>query len=220
MKRIVLAIVVIIGGLTSNAQSGFGTINIRAGGNASVAATFLEVDYGIAKDYDSSAIAAAFIPVSVDLFLTKFLSVGASYKSGTWLDEDTQDDNLEVTKKKVADYNLGVKLFPVNKDNFNFYVGADYGLSTLEKDVETKVIVVKQHQKWSGTGLGLHLGFNAYFGSNFGIYMQTGYTQRNYSLKEYSVNNVDALLASTTYDLLTKGGFLELGFAFKIGIKN
>lgn len=218
MKKKLWIASLILSGYTLSAQStDFGTLSFSIGGNLTVAGTTLEADYGLIKEYDTSSVIAAIVPLQANLGLTKFLSVNASFGFGAWLDDDWADDSLVIDKKEIMDFSVGARLIPINADNFNLYFGADVGYSVLTKETETKVLVIKNEQNWEGLNLDLNLGFDAYFGSDFGMYMQVGYNQRSFNLKNYALNNVD-LLANNNFDynLLTKGGYLELGIIFKL----
>jgi hypothetical protein len=194
--------------------------NIRIGGNATLGGTLTTVTVsGIQSDEDTSAVLATMIPINVDFSPFKFLSINAGYKIGSWLNEDPEDNNIVIKEKRTSAFMLGLKLYPVRKDNFNLYFGYDIGFGGFKTLKETTgLIFLSEYQKWGGTNHNINLGMNWYFGGAFGMFFQTGYSGYNLNLKEYTLNNNNQMETfDLTANMLVKGAQIELGFAYRIG---
>lgn len=202
---------------------GFGQLtNIRIGGNATAGLTLTTATInGIDSEQDSSGVVATMIPVTVDFAPWKFISFGAGFKMGSWLNEDPEDNNIVIKQKRTSTFLLGLKLYPVLKENFHLYFGYDIGFGGFKTEKETTgFLIFTDFQKWGGTNQNINFGMNWYFNSAFGMYFQMGYTGFNFKLKEYTINNVNQLNNDAydfSADMKVKGAQVELGFAYKLG---
>lgn len=198
-----------------------GIVNVRIGGNATLGATFTNVSSnGINADEDTSAVLATQIPVLAEFGILKFLSLNIGFQAGSWLNEDPEDNSVVVLEKRISQFNLGAKLYPVNKDNFNLYVGFQLGLGGFRTEKEnTGFIIFNEKQKWTGTNSNISIGMNWYYGGKFGSYFQFGYSGYNFELKEFTSNNNNLLGSPLNIkaDMAVKGVHVELGLCYKFG---
>lgn len=218
--RIILTILIATCVLTSQSQSH--KFNIRAGANASLGGTLTTLySSGSQVDQDTSAVLATMFPINFDYNLHKNLSLGVSIKTGTWLNEDPNDNNYVIKQKSIKNFAFGLKAFPVRKENFELYLGYDFAFSGFRSEREsTGLILINEKQKWGGVSNNINLGTNFYFGGAFGMYFQLGYTGYNFNLKELSYNNEDQIAKyDISADMLVKGIQVELGFCYKLGTK-
>lgn len=199
------------------------SVNVRVGGNLNLAATLTTSRIGnFISDEDTSAVLAATIPVSVDFGLHKLVSASLGFRTGSWINEDPNDTNIEVRKQKTNTFNIGLKFYPISKKNFNLYLGYDYALSGFKKERRLVNTNTTETQEWQGTGSFINLGTNFYFDKGFGMYFQMGYTGYNLDLKELTstngpitINYIENLNYSA--NSIVKGVQLELGFCYKFG---
>lgn len=195
--------------------------NIRIGGNASAGVTFVNGTIsGFQQEEDTSGVIATMIPVNVDYAPWKFLSFNAGFKTGSWLNEDPNDPNIVIKKKRTSTFMLGFKLYPVMKENFHLYFGYDLGFGSFQTIVEKSgFIFTSEYQKWGGSNNNINFGMNWYFKSAFGMFFQLGYTGYNFNLKEYTINNQDQVNDNLNIqaNMAVKGAQIELGFAYKFG---
>ncbi len=222
MKNIVTLSILFLGiVLNYNAQKHQpGTFNVRLGGNAALGITYVNGTVLNQKaEEDTGGVLSMQIPFSVEYGLTNYLSVNAGFKTGSWLNEDPNDNSVEVIKKRITEVVLGFKLYAVNKDNFNLYLGYDFGYGGFQTEKEnTGLFLVKENQKWTGVNNNINLGMNWYYGGGFGSYFQLGYTGYKFNLKEYSLNNEDQMAPfEIEADMKVSGAQIELGFCYKFG---
>ncbi len=198
-----------------------GIVNLRIGGNATLGATLTNVSSnGIQAEEDTSAVLATQVPVLVEFGVFKFLSFNLGFQTGSWLNEDPDDNSVVIIEKRVSQFNLGVKLYPVNKDNFNLYLGFQYGFGGFRTEKEnTGFFILNEKQKWSGTHSNISLGMNWYYGGRFGSYFQLGYSGYNFDIKEYTLNNQNLMGSPSNIaaDMSVKGVHVELGLCYKFG---
>ena len=209
-----LAFFLLVGSIFS--QHDQGVFNVRVGGNATAGLTLTNgTVLGIKAEEDSGGVLATQIPVSIEYGVTKFLSVNAGFKIGSWLNDD--DEDIVILKKRIKTMIVGFKLYAVNKENFNLYLGYDFGYGGFETEKENKgLIVFNEKQKWSGTNNNINLGMNWYYGGNFGSYFQLGYAGYKFNLKEYSWNNEDQIEPFDIDANMTVKGFqMELGLCYR-----
>jgi hypothetical protein len=221
MKVILFLITIFSLVVNSNAQSiDKNTFNVRIGGNATAGLTLTTVSSnGVKSDVDSSGVLATQIPVLFEYGVFKFLSLNAGFQAGSWLNEDPNDNNIVIKEKRVRQFNLGAKLYPVNKDNFNLYFGFQLGIGSFNTEKENKgLIVVNEKQRWAGTNSNLSLGMNWYYGGKFGSYFQMGYSGYQFNLKEFTLGNADMIdTFNLDADMRIKGIHVELGLCYKFG---
>ena len=211
-----LAFFIIVGNLIS--QHDQGVINVRIGGNAALGATFVNgTVFGQKAEEDTGAVLATQIPFSIEYGITNFLSVNAGFRTGSWLNEDPNDNDVVIIKKRITSGQIGFKLYAVNKENFNLYASYDFGFGGFQTEKENKgFFLVNEKQKWSGTNNNINLGMNWYYGGNFGSYFQMGYAGYNFNLKEYSLNNEDQMRPyEIEANMKVKGFQMELGFCYR-----
>lgn len=195
-------------------------LNVRLGGNVTGGITFTTVTVnGFQSDEDTSGVLATMVPVNVDFAPWKFLSFNAGFKTGSWLNEDPNDDDVVIKKKRTSTFLLGLKAYPLMKENFHLYLGYDIGLGGFKTVKETTgIIYISEYQRWSGINQNINLGMNWYFGGALGMFFQVGYSGFNFDLKELTWNNEDQMgPANLEANMKVKGVQFELGFAYKFG---
>jgi hypothetical protein len=220
MRKHLYIIIGLLMSVSLYAQHDLGSLNIRIGANSTVGATFTNgTILGISAAEDTGGVVAVQLPVSLDFGLTKFLSIHAGFQTGSWLNEDPNDNTIVIKKKKVSSALIGFKLYAINKENFNLYLAYDLGIGSFETEKENSgFFLVNEKQKWSGTSNNINLGMNWYYGGGFGSYFQLGYAGYNFDIKEYSLNNqANQVPNQVVADMVVKGVQLELGLCYKFG---
>lgn len=195
-------------------------LNLRVGGNATIGRTLTQSYVGgTFVDEDTSAVLSTMIPITLDFKPLKFLALSVGYKTGSWLNEDPNDDNVDIVSKKIKAFTIGAKLFPISKKNYQMYFGFDMGFGGFrtEKRIHGFVTYIEE-QKWAGNNMNLNFGMNWFYGKRFGSYFQMGYSVYNFSIKEYNLNGENQLdLFDITADMNVKGAQFELGLCYKLG---
>jgi len=166
-------------------------------------------------DTDSSGAATTMFRFDAHYNIVKLVSVGLHYRGGKYLEDE---NDLEIVNNKVNMIGLGVRLYPVNKDKFVWYLGATLGSSKLEINRQIVILVTIPYQaKYKSSHVGFETGFSWYFAKNFGLNMGLGYSGQKFLMTDYSINNDPLDLTNWENILTTAGVHLNMGLAVKFG---
>ena len=220
MKKILLSLmgVLVLATINYSQSNQFGTLNLSAGAgfgayatNSEITATYFNGSFTY-TDKDTSGAVTTYFYLSGDFGVVKFLSVGAYFQTGKYLQEP--EDGVV---KDNGFYKLGImpKLYLINNDKFNLYTGLGLGiqgLTTSEDDGTTK-----SEGKYAGTNLHIRLGMNLYFTESIGMFMHAGYDGNNMDLKELSFTNGSTTNTPSNLsgNLIAKGLEMAVGLNFK-----
>ena len=219
MKKTILVLISAFMLSTFNyAQSNeFGTLNLSAGAGFGAYATSSEITatyFGTftVTDKDTSGAVTTYFYLTGDFGIVKFLSVGAYFQTGKYLQEP--EDGIT---KDNSFYKLGImpKLYLINKDKFNLYAGLGLGIQGLATSEDNGT--TKSQAKYTGTNLHARLGMNIYFTNSIGMFMHAGYDGNNMDLKELSFKSggTTNTASNLTGNLTAKGLEMALGLNFK-----
>lgn len=221
MKKLLL-LTFLLGFLSWNAQAQShqaGTFNIHAGGSIGAYATFLEHRFqGNKVDTDSSGAATILVPIEAHYGLLHVMSIGVYAKPGKYIDEDPNDPDIVLKKNSIFTGGVSLKLYPVNREKFNLYLGLGLGRTSLKQEKEqyiANVLFTQSNTNWSGSSIYGELGFNAYFGETVGMFFNLRYDRQKLKLNEYTLNNSSLNLTDNEFDLTAKGVNADIGIAFK-----
>ena len=215
MKKLFVACMVLCT-ISVKAQSlESGTLSFQVGYDAMIHGTASETTFfGVVIDRDTSGAITSMFNADAQYSFAPWFSAGVAFNIGSYL-EDTADQSNDGNHVSIIAFDA--RLYPVNNDKFNWYLGGSAGLTNLEinkKDALTPG--VNYQYKYKSPALGLFTGFNWYFFDVAGVFLQFEYSQQNFDLKSFSIDGAEQDLSQTTQSLITKGGGIRLGVNFKL----
>lgn len=164
---------------------------------------------------DTSAAGTQLFRINAQYNILKWLSAGLDLRAGKYIEDP---ENATANGNKVSMWGLSIRLYPVNRNKFVWYLGATLGGSRLEINrIYTLLISVPERSLFKSPHLGLETGFNWYFARNFGMNFGLGFSSQNYKLTEYYFNNDKQDLSDWNNQLSTIGLHMNLGLAFHFG---
>lgn len=164
------------------------------------------------NDPDTSAAGTQMIRINAQYNILKWLSAGLDLRTGSYLEDP---ENATANGNKVNMWGVSLRLYPVNRDKFVWYLGTTLGGSRLEINrIYTFLIAIPAQYKFRSPHLGIETGFNWYFAKNFGLNFGFGYSSQNFEMTEYYLNGDKQDLADWNNHLVTKGVHTNIGLAF------
>lgn len=204
---ILLLLVCMTAGL--HAQHRTGTLSFQLGYDGAVHATRAESIFaGLLLDTDTSAAVTTMFSATAQYNLLNWLSTGLTFSSGSYL-EDTAD--VEANGNSVWFVAWDTRLYPVNREKFNLYFGADLGLTRLEINRVSIAPANDYQYHYNGMHLGVFTGFNWYIFNVAGLFLQLGYAQHNFNLDHYSIDDVEQSMTNWNVNLDTYGANIRAG---------
>jgi hypothetical protein len=133
---------------------------------------------------------------------------------GSYL-EDTSD--VSANGNNVGTISFDLRLYPVNGEKFNLYIGPEVGYSFLEiRKLNPSLGNIEEVSNYSGGHVGVNLGFNWYLFSFAGVFAQAEYTRNDFTLKQYYIDGETFDLTNWDASLNTfSGAMYELGCVLK-----
>jgi len=217
MKHKILFIILIVtsasGAFAQSHQEG--TLSFQTGADFGVHGTLYTSSFaGIQLEKDTSAAVTKMFALSAQYSPLTWLSGGLSFVYGSYL-EDTAD--LNANGNNVGAISLDIRLYPVNTEKFNLYIGPEFGYSFLQiSRVNPGLGGLEEVYNYSGSHFGANLGFNWYFASFIGAFMQLEYTRNGFTLNEYTINGEPFNLTNFDISLDTFSAGVRFGLSFKI----
>lgn len=133
---------------------------------------------------------------------------------GSYL-EDTAD--VSANGNNVGNISFDLRLYPVNGEKFNLYIGPEVGYSFLEiRKLNPSLGNIEEVSNYSGGHFGVNLGFNWYLFSFAGVFAQAEYTRNDFTLKQYYIDGETFDLTNWDASLNTFSGAVRVGLCFKI----
>lgn len=222
MRTLIIAITFTLLNSISFSQSHtFGTFNFSAGYDAGFHGVLYNSTYNngtfeIKQDEDTSAAVTSMFRFDGHINLLKFLSVGLNYRRGKYIEDE---ENTAAQGNKVSMIALAARLYPVNKDNFVWYLGGSFGLSnlTLNREFDIFTSTIPYQYKFRSPQVGFETGLNWYFAGGFGLNFGLGYTSQNLVMKEFSIDGENQDLSNYENILSSKGVHANIGLTFHLG---
>ncbi len=192
-----------------------GTISFQTGADFGVHGTVYTSRFaGIQLEKDTSAAVTNMFAFSAQYSPLTWVSGGLSFIYGSYI-EDTAD--LGANGNNVGAISLDIRLYPVNTEKFNLYIGPEFGYSFLQiSRVNPGLGGLEEVYNYSGSHFGANLGFNWYFASFVGAFMQLEYTRNGFTLNEYTIGGEPFDLTNFDATLDTFSAGVRLGLSFKI----
>jgi hypothetical protein len=193
-----------------------GTLSAQIGFDAGVHGTVTENRYNnTVVSQDTSAAGTTLANISVSYSITKWLSAGLTFSGGKYIEDP---DNAEANGNSIAVYGVSLRLYPANKDKFNWWLGADFGKAGLEINRIYTIFStpIDNQYVFKGNHMSFNSGINWYFANFMGIHFTMGYSQHKFTLDEYNIEGTAQDLTNTNYTMNTKGAQFKLGLSFKI----
>lgn len=212
MKRILLFTALIFGAGVYAQSHKAGTLSLQGNYEMGFMGTYSETKFDetvIGKD-TSAALVSSF-HLGVHYSLVEFLSLGFYGQLGSYVESE---ENIESSGNRFLCFGAALRAYPLNKDNFNWYIGGRAGFSSLGINRQTGVFT--EDYVYSSPEFVGETGFNWYpmnfLGVNFGL----NYQYRKYDLKEYRINNNALDLSNISNYLKASGLGVSLGLSLKI----
>jgi hypothetical protein len=192
-----------------------GTLSFQAGADFGVHGTLYTSKFaGIQLEQDTSAAATTMFAFAAQYSPLTWLSGGVNFVYGSYL-EDTAD--IGVNGNNVGAISLDIRLYPINNEKFNLYVGPEFGYSFLQINrLNPGLGGLEEVYNYSGSHFGANLGFNWYFASFMGAFMQLEYTRNGFTLNEYSIGDEPFDLTNFDVTLDTFSAGVRFGLCFKV----
>lgn len=200
----------------------FGTLNFSLGYDAGAHGVLYNSKFdngtvSFEQDEDTSAAVTSMFRFDGHFNVLKFLSVGLHYRGGKYIEDP---DNTAAKGNNVSMLGLGVRLYPVNKDKFVWYVGGTFGLSRLTMNREIVFVTTIPYQyKFKSPHIGFESGFNWYFAGGFGMNFGLGYSTQKFKMTDYSVDGDAQDLTNYENILSSKGVQVNIGLTYHFGGK-
>lgn len=189
-----------------------GTLSFQVGYDATLHGTATETKFlGIVIANDTSAAFTNMLNITAQYSFASWFSAGLAFDYGSYV-EDTADAAANGNRARILSFDA--RLYPVNKDKFNWYVGGQGGFTSLVINRE-EVGPVDAQYKYDSPHLGLFTGFNWYMFDVAGIFFQLNYSSHRFELNEMSWDGVQQDLSNTEQTLETKG----IGFRVGLNVK-
>ena len=128
-----------------------GVISFSVGYDAGIHGTIYTSQYqnNSPTTPDTSAAGTQLFRLNAQYNIFKFLSAGLDFRTGSYIEDP---ENATAAGNKVSMYGLSLRLYPVNKDKFVWYVGANFGGSRLTINrVYTFIISVPAQYKFKSS---------------------------------------------------------------------
>lgn len=190
-----------------------GVISFSAGYDAGIHGTIYTSQYqnNSPTAPDTSAAGTQLFRLNAHYNIFKFLSAGIDFRTGSYVEDP---ENAIAAGNKVSMYGLSLRLYPVNKDKFVWYIGANFGGSRLTINrIYTFIISVPAQNKFKSPHSSFETGFNWYFTEKIGINFGLGYSSQNFLMTYSKWNGEEQDLSDWTNKLTTKGIHFNLGLA-------
>lgn len=212
MKYIVLIIgLTLVQALQAQSHKA-GTLSIQGNFEGGFVKSHSETEFnGTLIDEDTSSAVLASFGAGVHYSLAEFISAGVYANYGAY-GEDVE--NVESSKNNFINFGAAARVYPVNNDMFNWYLGARVGYSSLTIDrVYSSFLNVDY--TYGGLEYIGETGVNWYFANFLGVNLGVNYQYRKFDLKEYNINGGSQDLSNISNFLQTSG----LGFTAGVSLK-
>lgn len=211
--RILTSILTIILSLSAFAQSHkAGTLSIQGDYEMGFMGTYSETEFnGTLVDKDTSAAIITSFGVGVHYSLAEFISAGIYGNFGSYIENE---ENVTSSGNRFVNFGGAVRLYPVNNDHFNWYLGGRVGYSSLAID-RTYASLFNADYTYGGAEYIGETGVNWYFANFIGINLGVNYQYRKFNLKEYSINGTAQNMENISNFMKVSG----LGFSAGVSLK-
>lgn len=163
-------------------------------------------------DQDTSSAVLASFGAGIHYSLAEFISAGVYANYGAY-GEDVE--NVESSKNNFINFGGAARVYPVNNDMFNWYLGARVGYSSLTIDRVYSSFLNVDYTYGGMEYIG-ETGVNWYFANFLGVNLGVNYQYRNFDMKEFNINGSSQDLTNFSYMLQTSGIGFTAGVSLKI----
>lgn len=192
-----------------------GTLSFQLGYDFGVHGTYYTSQFlGLPIEADSSAAITSMFTVGAQYNMLNWLSGGLSIVYGSYLEDTAEVNN---NGNNVGNVSIDLRLYPLNGEKFNLYIGPELGYSFLEiRKLNPSLGNIEEVSNYKGGHFGVNAGFNWYIFTFAGIFAQLEYTKNNFTLKEYTIDGDPFDLTNFDATLDTFSGGIRFGINFKI----
>ena len=139
--------------------------------------------------------------------LLKFFSLGVGGEYGQFF-----MDTATALPNKMRALNLESRIYLLNKDHYNVYLGAGFGFSSLKiQDILTNGST--EIMNFSTPNMQLLVGFNRYFFDVVGFHGHMIYSKKDFELKKVTLDQVEQDLTNIMHDKAMTGLSVQLGLS-------
>jgi hypothetical protein len=192
-----------------------GTLSLQGDFEIGILGTASETKFNeTILDQDTSSAITSSFAFAMHYSLVEFISAGVYANFGSYVENE---ENIESNGNEFLSFGAGARLYPLNKDNFNWYLGGKIGYCSLDINRKTTgVIPFSADYKYGSTEILAETGFNWYFANFLGVNMNLNYQWRNFDMKEYYLNGNQQSLVNISSTLKTTGLGISAGVSLKI----
>ena len=149
--------------------------------------------------------------------LTKWLSAGVALQYGNFVESPANPQN---TGNSITNAYIELRGYIGNTDNFNWYFGGAFGISSLKleriayypQQFTSQTITTTYHSPHLSAINGFNWYFSKYIGMNFNILFST----YNFKLEDYSIDGESQAMQNYESDINTIGLHLRIGLSAKL----
>lgn len=189
-----------------------GTLSIQGDFEGGFVNSYSETEFnGTVIDKDTSSAVLASFGAGIHYSLAEFISAGVYANYGAY-GEDVE--NVESSGNNFINFGAAARVYPVNNDMINWYIGGRVGYSALKIDrVYSSFLNVDY--TYGGLEYIGETGVNWYFANFIGVNVGVNYQYRKFDLKEYNINGTSQNMDNFSNFLQTSG----LGFTAGVSLK-
>jgi len=212
MKAKLILIMMLPFGFAFSQSHKAGTLSIQGDYEMGFMGTYSETAInGTVMSKDTSSAVVTSFGVGVHYSLAEFISAGIYGNYGSYIENE---DNVTSTGNHFVNFGGAVRVYPVNSDHFNWFLGGRVGYSSLAINRTYSSLVSIDYTYGGAEYLG-ETGVNWYFLNFIGVNVSLNYQYRKFDLKSYSLNSNVQSMNNTTNFLKASG----LGFSAGVSLK-
>lgn len=214
MHRILLFVLLLATGIRLQAQAlENGTLGFQIGYDFAAHGTLTRTEILGIADTDTGGAVTNMFNIGLQYSFASWFSAGISFDYGSYI-EDSAD--MGANGNTFNTLSIDGRLYPLNGDKFNWYIGGQAGITNLTIHRLDPVTTLDASYKYISPHMGLFTGFNWYIFNVAGLFFQIDYSSHNFVLKELTLDNIVQDLTNVEQSLDTKGAGVRVGVAFHI----
>ena len=214
MRKLIYVVIILLVVSQTRAQSlTNGTLGFQIGYDFAAHGTLTETEVLGIIDTDTGVAVTNMLNIGIQYSFASWFSAGAEFNYGAYV-EDTADTGANGNVFNTIAFDA--RLYPLNKDHLNWYVGAQAGLTNLQIYRVDPATDMEAGYKYASPHLGLFTGINWYFLDVAGLFFQLDYSKHGFELNELTIDEVKQDLTYINQTLDTKGVGVRAGITFHI----
>lgn len=194
-----------------------GDINIDLGFGFGIYNGSMTAKYqGITSTENSLIGASLYTGLNVEYAFLKSVSAGINYKRGFYVLDEAFDG-----KNSINTVGLSGRFYFLNRDQFAMFTNLGLNLSFLHQTDDFELASPSTvSYKWSGSDLGLGIGFKWFWTDNVGMHLAYEFNSYKFNLKSIEVDgSSDPFFQGFDFSQKASGSEFKIGVSLKIATK-